>query len=104
MKICWTTSFGIILLTASVNASCARAGPILSVQCTKMSDGRLLTSAGDPSFLAQAAALGYRHPVCSVKYDIRQFRKTGRDENGNTDGVCLVELKKWKYLSSGVCK
>ncbi len=86
------------------DASNANAGPIIGVQCTKMSDGRLLTEAGDPAFLDQAQKLGYRHEVCSVKYDIKKFTKTGRDENGNIEGVCLVELKKWNYLPSGVCQ
>lgn len=92
-----------LLLCAFLATTGAQAGPIVSVRCTKMSDGRLLVSA-DQSFLDRATTLGYNHKVCSVHYEVRKFTRTVKDTYGNTEGICLVELRKWKYLPSGVCK
>jgi hypothetical protein len=92
-----------IALIAQFGTLSAQAGPVISANCTKMQDGRLLVSA-DSSFLQQPEQLGYRHKVCSVNYDFRKMTRTRRDEYGNVRGICLVELKKWTYLPSGICK
>ena len=98
-----TIVFACFSLSLFFSASNGNAGPFISAQCTKMVDGRTLVSM-DEAVLQQAAALGYRHKVCSVKYKIKKFTKTSFDQNGNVEGVCLLELEKWQYLPSGVCR